>query len=161
MNPEKPKDFNYVIDVLETQAHTQNPTLEDLATLVDLRKVVSGLRVSEGTDIDDKEFARVMIPSLIIRTLDSVATDTEETTLKETVLKGRVNLQNKTNELLGRINKRERFSGEEMEQLEKTMMKSYSNVVLNKITDRQILNSLGQIEILMRNIVDLDLVDTK
>jgi len=159
--PETPNSFEKIFTVIEEQANKPREEIDfsDLTQLVDLKKVIKKLSVQTGEDLDNKDFSVSCLNTLLNKTLLQLSfKETPSKLSQETLEKAQINLETKLDELHKIIGNRQQISQEELEKLEANLFRSYTQIVMNKITDNSILLNVAMIENAIKNIKDLDLV---
>lgn len=159
--PETPNSFEKIFTVIEEQANKPREEIDfsDLTQLVDLKKVIKKLSVQTGEDLDNKDFSVSCLNTLLNKTLLQLSLKETPSKLTQDALeKAQVNLETKLSELHKTIGNRQEITQEELEKLEANLFRSYTQIVMNKITDNSILLNVAMIENAIKNIKDLDLV---
>ena len=159
--PETPSSFEKIFTVIEEQANKPREEVDfsDLTQLVDLKKVIKKLSVQTGEDLDNKDFSVSCLNTLLNKTLLQLSfKETPSKLTPDALEKALVNLETKLSELHKTIGNRQEISQEELDKLEANLLRSYTQIVMNKITDRSILLNVAMIENAIKSIKDLDLV---
>jgi hypothetical protein len=159
--PETPNSFEKIFTVIEEQANKPREEIDfsDLTQLVDLKKVIKKLSVQTGEDLDNKDFSVSCLNTLLNKTLLQLSLKETPSKLTQDALeKAQVNLETKLSELHKTIGNRQEITPEELEKLEANLFRSYTQIVMNKITDNSILLNVAMIENAIKTIKDLDLV---
>jgi hypothetical protein len=159
--PETPNSFEKIFTVIEEQANKPREEIDfsDLTQLVDLKKVIKKLSVQTGEDLDNKDFSVSCLNTLLNKTLLQLSLKETPSKLTQDALeKAQINLETKLSELHKTIGNRQEITQEELEKLEANLFRSYTQIVMNKITDNSILLNVAMIENAIKTIKDLDLV---
>ena len=159
--PETPSSFEKIFTVIEEQAKKPREEVDfsDLTQLVDLKKVIKKLSVQTGEDLDNKDFSVSCLNTLLNKTLLQLSfKETPSKLTPDALEKAQVNLETKLSELHKTIGNRQEITQEELDKLEANLLRSYTQIVMNKITDRSILLNVAMIENAIKSIKDLDLV---
>ena len=159
--PETPSSFEKIFTVIEEQANKPREEVDfsDLTQLVDLKKVIKKLSVQTGEDLDNKDFSVSCLNTLLNKTLLQLSfKETPSKLTPDALEKALVNLETKLSELHKTIGNRQEITQEELDKLEANLLRSYTQIVMNKITDRSILLNVAMIENAIKSIKDLDLV---
>ena len=159
--PETPNSFEKIFTVIEEQANKPREKIDfsDLTQLVDLKKVIKKLSVQTGEDLDNKDFSVSCLNTLLNKTLLQLSLKETPSKLTQDALeKAQINLETKLSELHKTIGNRQEITQEELEKLEANLFRSYTQIVMNKITDNSILLNVAMIENAIKTIKDLDLV---
>jgi hypothetical protein len=159
--PETPSSFEKIFTVIEEQANKPREEVDfsDLTQLVDLKKVIKKLSVQTGEDLDNKDFSVSCLNTLLNKTLLQLSfKETPSKLTPDALEKALVNLETKLSELHKTIGNRQEISQEELDKLEANLLRSYTQIVMNRITDKSILLNVAMIENVIKSIKDLDLV---
>ena len=159
--PETPSSFEKIFTVIEEQANKPREEVDfsDLTQLVDLKKVIKKLSVQTGEDLDNKDFSVSCLNTLLNKTLLQLSfKETPSKLTPDALEKALVNLETKLSELHKTIGNRQEITQEELDKLEANLLRSYTQIVMNKITDKSILLNVAMIENAIKSIKDLDLV---
>ena len=159
--PETPSSFEKIFTVIEEQAKKPREEVDfsDLTQLVDLKKVIKKLSVQTGEDLDNKDFSDSCLNTLLNKTLLQLSfKETPSKLTPDALEKAQVNLETKLSELHKTIGNRQEITQEELDKLEANLLRSYTQIVMNKITDKSILLNVAMIENAIKSIKDLDLV---
>lgn len=164
MKISEPGNDRRILNIFESMAnHSLNPKKEeifaDLAKLVDLKKEIKKLDIKSEKDLDDKNFAETTLNTLLNRVLNQISfIETPSKLSPEAIEKAKINLETKLSQLHELIGKRQQITKEELEKLEVNLFRSYAQIVLNKITDSQVLLNVAMIENAIKTINDLELI---